>query len=620
MTDPNSIYVKNSQAGCIVKLYHNQGYYGNYKNNTTVIFSEIKKCSSASTITDVGGQFTIYLAPTQPWDDIIKGDDYLRIFYGDEIASSDVSDGATNLTLDFFGSTIKIPVIGSGWNFVDGMVAYDKTISAPKTLNMYERFVGRVDRCQRISRASTKNSGPSVYYVVTGRSLGGILQDIMLAYNPYIPGLNAVSVWFTKVADTNQKSPSELVKLYLSSLLVNSPMPQFKLPYSLLLDYLGESGIADRAAELQVQVQKTISDISKAVVPKEGTQSAFERLNELVANGPNLASTSPLMIINLDNMGKTYGSNYNTSWLSNMSTSSYDFIKYLSNPQFNEFYFDILPTGDVNGGTADSDVRYPGFVCRQRPYDITDKMINGVCDPISYDTEGGRYFDQANVPSKLSLLDLLEEGGGILVFGPMQKPDDMNNFWLHPIMPYVYQNIASKDYVPRLLDYQVGFTNMARFNSYLCLAIQPTSGGSPDGGRQLMTSCEGFKIDTESVSLYGYRALEVSTPYASFKDDMSSMKNFTNMLANWYCLNQHLQDGVMTCHFLKEARIGVPCVYVETRLSPSNPYPKLEISYIQGLQDDYEFGKGLTTTLTVTRGLKYDLRKMSSPLTAFTKG
>lgn len=608
--NPNNKYIKQIQSGCAVKIYHN----GPNAGKTTKLFFEIKKCTTNRSIKDIGGGFTLYLHPTQPWDDIIKGDDYIRIFYGDELSNAnDLSysyniasqDSPLDVLPDVLKSKLEIPLSGSGWSYEDDRVIYNNSAEAPKTLTMYERFFGKIDRVQRIARGPGKNQGTSVHYAVTGRFFGAMLQDIILQYNDFIPGFNAINMWARQTADTVEKRPDELVYLYLENLLAVTPMPQFQLPYPLILDYMDPEEIVARGEEIAKNVTSMINQLSEAMISTKPTVEAFKRLNSLISNAKDMIANSPLMIISLLNMEHTHGINYDTSWLTNMSSSSYDFLKYLSNPQFNEFYCDMLPAG-LNEGTAESDYVYPSFVMRQRPYDIDPVMLSGLAN--SVDISG--YVEPPDVASKLSLLDLINDA--VVIFGPATKENEFNETYKQNSV-IMNEREGEDFYEPTMMDYQMGYTSISRFNSYLCLNAFASGSGEGGGAKLLLAEIGGYIIDTDSIAKYGFRSMETTTQYASPSGESDSylqnMVDFTKMLANWYCLNPSLMDGVMTCRFLKKARLGIPCVYIETRKTPSNPYPKLELSYIQSIQDDYEYGKPITTTLTLTRGLRYDLTK-----------
>ena len=129
-----------------------------------------------------------------------------------------------------------------------------------------------------------------------------------------------------------------------------------------------------------------------------------------------------------------------------------------------------------------------------------------------------------------------------------------------------------------------------------------------------MSENDGFKIDTESVKRFGFRIMELSTIYGQPDDAQNAtqdygqlLKGFSSLIANWYFMNPDLLNGRIVCRFLPEARLGVPIKYYRTRVSPTNPYPKMEMYYCQGVTDNYSYGQPITTTLTAIRGIRYNL-------------
>jgi len=170
-----------------------------------------------------------------------------------------------------------------------------------------------------------------------------------------------------------------------------------------------------------------------------------------------------------------------------------------------------------------------------------------------------------------------------------------------------------KTAIPMSVGYEVGVSSHDRINAYSCL---PEGHGSMKDiySRTAMVEQGIFGFDVEDILHHGFRMMEVSTIYCGGQGGKlknanfyAQLKAFSKLLQNWYFMNPGFFNGRITTRFMPEARLGVPLKYYETRIDPWNPYPKMELFYIQGVSHSYKVGQMLTTQYTVIRGLRFDL-------------
>jgi len=624
-------YVKEQQSGCGIRIYHQQRESYNNRTKTDLYF-EIRDCLSSRSIRDVGGSFSFTLLPTAPWDEIIQPDDFLRIFMGDLVSSK--PDDSNEAFYNFASGDLKIksspsiipsksnlsiPVPGAGPLVSGGKISNQMERSVPERLIMYERMLGKVDRIEKITRRPGRDQGTVVGYQVTGRSFGAILQDLSIYYSEFIPGMNAISAWWGTLIKADDKRPDEMVSEFLNAILTLIPMPQWQLPPALiddLTDPLSYRATIENVTKTIFNALDTIR-ASLTSVTGIGTATAFARLTTLINDARNNINTSPLTVISLKGIKNTHGRIFDNSFMNNVSGGALDFIKYLSNAAFNEFWMDLCPDGDPEKGKILSSRSIPTVVMRQRPFDIPEEMVSGLSEH-TRNFMGAKYveLERVNISDvSKSMLDIIDQS--ITVVGPVATTEGLSDI----IGNSRARNIASGSisYTPTLLDYHVGLSGHERYNGFVCLGSFPSGRSSMDQDKLLLSEEKGFYVDTDSIKRFGFRMLEVSTPYAApnrtssnNQSHIQTMKEFSGMLANWYFLNPVFLNGRMVCRFMPEARVGVPCTYIETRVTPDNPYPKAELSYIQGVADQFQAGKLITTTLTVTRGLRYDLTAESN--------
>lgn len=622
---PGDKYVSQQQSGCGVKVYPNSD-----SRSVRHLYWEIQSATVERTTVDIGGGFTITLAPTEPWDEIIMGDDFVRIFMGDQIMRGFLGPDGYN-----FGSgsldqsqarartdIVSVPVPETGFTYSEGGGVRYGNRKPQNYLVMYERMVGKVDRVQKVEEAmGGPDDGYSVSYVVTGRTLGSIIQDTALYYNEWLPGLNAINIFFGSNLELIQ-SPSEFVRDILSVVLSAVPLPQWQLPKS-LVDDLNFGNIAAENAELASKnlnafKQRISSGIGQN--PVSGLANALTELNKLVKEIDNNGNNNPFNVMSTKSFKETTGSTLNKSFLSSQSNGLLDMVKHLSNDAFNEFYFDLCPGGVVDGGSLSSSIGVPSLVMRQRPYDITEDMLSNVSTFLEGNRDKlsrfGRAKDDVDIASLTSASKSLSEldNNSITIYSREQQAD------VNKYLQDISKISSSKSFfipggtaIPTCLKNETGYSNHDRLNAFLVLG-QYNRGHQNQTDRILMSENGGFKIDPESIKRYGFRIMELSTIYAQPDDKKNAqsnfgelLKGFSSLIANWYFMNHNFLNGRIVCRFLPEARLGIPVKYYQTKVTPYNPYPKMEMSYCQGVTDSYQYGQPLTTTLTVIRGIRYNL-------------
>lgn len=620
--DVMSTYRMNGGAGA--RLYPNG--IGDTRPSTIDLFTEIRSADVERTTMDVGGSFSMFLLPTAPWDELVRADDFLRIFMGDQVVTSAGAPNAYNFAsqnldqnsstgdTDEFEGGISVAIPGS---VTPGGKA-SKTADVARLI-MTERMICKVDRVQKVVNGPGPSQGLTTGYTVSGRSMGSIIQDISLYYNEFLEPLNAVNIFLESTITQSDSSPDEFIKEALAIILTSVPFPQWTLPDALVkdLNYAPKGQISLRQQNLQFVQEKLAGFQSRlaafkfAGFPADYKGDVIGKLQALVQQSGTIADNSPFAAISIEGIVECFGTNFNRTFLSSVTTGVYDLIKHLSNDPFNEFWFDLCPGGDPDGGRASSAPLVPSFCLRQRPYNISGDLLTGIAKFLKLDTEGSitSFPEEVIDGISSSLLDIMPNS--FSVFGPCASPTlDLAG----PFAVYDDDDIDS-GYVPTIMPggYEVGYSGHDRLNSFLCLGAYNT-GQAVGSSRIIAAESGGFNINVESIKKYGIRVLEVSTQYAQpntgavqEKDLGQTLGTFSRTLANWYFMNHCFLNGRLSCRFLKDARLGVPVKYFETRVTPDNPYPKMELFYIQGVSDHFEYGSPITTTLTVVRGLRYDL-------------
>ncbi|MGZ3773051.1 MAG: hypothetical protein ACXVCY_04135 [Pseudobdellovibrionaceae bacterium] len=589
-------YVHEQIAGCAVKIYPNGP--NEDSRSTLLLYSEILSCNTDRTLTDVGGSFTITLAAYNNFDELIQPDDYIRIFMGDKITQyKDIPENHYNL------ASGRLALNGGGSSPPVYVMPTDKRAFF---LVMTERFVGKIDRVERNTQTGNETTATTVTYTLSGRFLGSIIQDVCLYYNNFVPGLNSWNA-FADAGIGMSGSPSDFVRDMLTVVLSGIPMPQFVLPQR-FVDDMKFDAVFNKNQDL---ISKRFNQYKEKINSRQKSPTAFNKIqalqaiNDVLQRLDEYKTRSPFSIISLDGIKETYGRAFTKNFMNSQTTGLYDLIKHLSNDAFNEFFMDLCPQGDPDKRDG---VLVPTFVMRQRPYEINKPMLNGSnfmggnADMI--DRYSSLYPPVFLKDISLSLWDLKDSM--LTVYGPLANSD---------LGKIVKAELAeAPPYSPQLIEYAVGYSNHDRLNAFLCLGSRYSSSIGVDGMRARLSANDAFKLDADSALSYGFRNMELSTYFASEptgKKDQSNiyeiLTNFSKMLGNWYFANPNFLNGRMTSRFLPDARIGVPCKYVETRITNANPYPKMEIFYVQGVTDNFSKGSPLTTTLTVTRGLRYDL-------------
>lgn len=610
--DQFSKYIENQQGGCGI------AHYPQGNRSTRKLFWEVLACNVDSTITDVGGSFSFTLAPTEAWDEVILPDDYVRIFMGDQIASIGGLGGQYNfgdkVDLSKSGRTdvVAVPLPQSEWKYSDSTVSYGQQKAIP-SLIMFEKMLGKVDRVERVESPGDAQGGPKVTFQVSGRSFGAIIQDISLYYNEFIPGLNAYNQ-FAKSQTTFQTDPTNFVRQFLSISMTSVPLPQWNLPLSLIND-LKYQTVAQDNAELTRKTLggfvKTIQSINADKFP--GAAEILKKIQSVAKDieGGQGGNQSPFQVLSLKSMQKTLGEALNTQMLNSTTVGLYDLLKQLSNIAWNEFYFDLCPGGNITGSLL-ADVAVPSVVMRQRPYNISQEMLKGLAD--SYE-EGAEKYDKfpeedlGDIGKSLFELD----SSSIYVFGSVQDPNVASLTLGLGDLPE--QVKARQGFVPMSFNVNVGRSNNDRVNGFSVLP-QGLFGNEDYIKKAVLASAGAYNFDVDSIVKYGFRMMELGTAFAGGKHPKTESQNrfeiavsFNKLIQNWYFLNPFFYNGKITTKFMPEARLGVPLKYFATRTTPSNPFPRMDLFYVQGVGHSYQYGQMLTTTYTVTRGLRYNLSK-----------
>lgn len=627
----NDKYVFDQQSGCGIAIYHQNG-------GVTRLFFEIESCSVDRTITDIGGSFQFTVYGTDNWDEKIRPDDYVRIFLGDQVISRPGNSSAYNFAASDISQTgnqsgnkrgpdkdhglVFVPIPGAGGGTTK------KGGSAKAQINflaMYERMVGKVDRVERSKSAPSEGGGSIPSYTISGRSIGAIIQDVSLYYNQWLPGINATNVFYNSKLPP-LPSPNEMVLNVLSIVLSAVPLPQWKLPAELVKDLNLTSVVEGNKALAAENLQFFIDTLnSRKGTEKQvaGEGKVYSDLQKLANEVNGDLSNSPFLYISTRGIAKTFGQVLDTTLLSSQTTGLFDMVKHLSNDSFNEFFLDMCPGGDPENSFDSGLSPVPTIVMRQRPYDITEEMLANAADIVQEAGKSLSLFPRSDIPQgnppdgvATTLLDKL--GDATIVFGALQDPD------IHNILESADLDgraLFSTDgtYTPSLLEYQVGISGHDRLNAFLCLG-NTNYGQATQDGRIAAAANGAFQVDIDSIRKFGFRIMEISTQYAQqavTKDGSKIVdwtiiqKMFSQTIANWYFLNHIFLNGRLKCRFLPQARLGVPCKYFETRITPDNPYPKMELFYVQGVTDSFQANQPITTTLTVIRGMRYKLQKNS---------
>lgn len=625
-------YTYRMNGGCGVRLYANG--ISDTRDETTDLFYEIKGASCSRTTTDVGGSFSIVLQPTAAWDELIQPDDFLRIFMGDQLVTDSADPNAYNFASGMLdqnssqlpsfslSSAISVPLPNSASPNGKG----GGQEAGVSTLIMHERMLCKVDRVQKVTGGPGPNQGTTVGYLVSGRSMGSIIQDISLYYNEFLEPLNAVNIFLESTLAASDSTPDEFVREALAVILTSVPFPQWTLPDALVADLnYASPGAPSLLLKNMQYVQEKLAGFQTrlAAFKLSGFSAEYKgdvvgKLQALVAESGSIGVNSPFSVISLDGLFQCFGTNFNRSFLSSVTTGVYDLVKHLANDPFNEFWFDLCPGGDPHGGRATAAPLVPTFCLRQRPYNITPDLLTGVAEFMKLDTAGAlsAYPPEEIEGISQSLLDIMDNG--FSVFGPLASPElDLDG----PFGIYADED-TDAGYLPTMMPggYEVGYSGHDRLNSFLCLGAY-NAGQAVGSSRIIAAESGGFNINVESIKKYGIRVLEVSTQYAQpntgsaqEKDLGQTLGTFSRTLANWYFMNHRFLNGRLSCRFLRQARLGVPVKYFETRVTPDNPYPKMELFYVQGVDDSYDYGQPITTTLTVVRGVRYNLAGAGSLL------
>jgi len=616
---PGAKWVYEQQGGCGARIYPNIA--AAEKREVRNLFYEIQSCTIDRSTTDIGGSFTMTILATEAWDEIIEPDDYIRIFMGDQIVQTKLPSGAYNFASGALGvgkpeggvtgGKVYVPIPG-------GKVEDRKQI---KTLMMYERCLGKIDRVEKVTSPPADRQATLPLYTISGRFFGSIIQDISIYYNEWLPGLNALNVFYQNNINL-MGPPNRFVKEILSVVLSAVPMPQWQLPKTLVKDL----NYADIVSKNLSDVNKALSGFrqrlteaqsSPAAAKIANSGSAVAQLQTLVSEIQAQPAAAPFSVLSIKGISECYGQTLNKSFLSNNSTSLIDLIKHLSNDVFNEFFVDMVPGGNPEGSTALDNRVVPTVMMRQRPYDLNSSMLTGLSDYGMRYAEKLSNFPRVNLGSSISstLLDL--KGQAVVVFGPLQE-SDFSKVVKGPAQQLISKIGADVHYSPNLLNYQVGRSGHDRLNAFLCLGSY-NRGHYNQTDRVFVSHNGGFQMDIDSIRRYGFRMMEVSTQYAQPYDNKNQpkdigqiLKNFSQLLGNWYFMNPAFLNGRITSRFLPNSRLGIPCVYLETRKSPNNPVPKAELFYVQGVTDNFNYGQPITTTLTVIRGLRYNLESAAS--------
>lgn len=642
-SDPDN-YAYQQNGGCAVRVYANL-VDGDTRDATTDLFMEIKACDTDRSTTDVAGAFSFTLLATQNWDEIIRPEDFVRIFLGDQIVTSNgdvnsynfasgeigLQSSLVDLSAQQFGITVPIPNSGTPGNFYQGgKVGNSDGLPTVAKLIMQERFIGKVDRVSRITAGPGPNQGTTVAFTVSGRSLGSIIEDISLYYNDYLGPLNAVNMFLDSGLSQVDTSPDQIVHDALLTVLMSIPFPQWTLPDALVSDLNpGPGKFRDAqlvaASELLQQYRTRLNNPQTSIsAPASYKGDVVSKMNSLLNSSGTTDINSPICSISLDGILPCFGRNFDRSFLQSVTTGLFDLIKELSNPAWNELFFDLCPNGDPNGGTAADDILYPTIVLRPRPFNITQAMLNGLPDFLQPAAAKIHDFPAENIENaaSASLLDIMPSS--FSVFGPMANPNiDLSGTQ--------FSQFADGDddiaggFTPSVMPngYDCGYSGHDRQNFWIVTGSYAAPQSTAGSSLVVAVQSNSVQVNIESIKKYGMRSVWVSTPYFQPEPDQVQAQSlgdvtgpFTNTLANWNFMNDGLLNGRITCRFLRRARVGVPVKYFETRITPQNPYPRMEVFYVQGVSDHFEAGQPISTTLTVIRGLRYDLSQAGDSLIA----
>jgi hypothetical protein len=608
-------YAYDQNSGCAAKIYKADDEAG----GDYLLYHEIQACRCERSVEDINGSFSMTLLPTRPWDELINPDSFIRIFMGDKISSHDINDSHFNIASGFIGidinsnfaylgdsSVLPIPVYGNGTQ---------KRIKKASFLLMYERFFGKIDRVERVEHQT--ESGPRVMFQVSGRSFGSIIQDITLYYNENIAGLNAVNVFYGTTIPYIA-SPDEIIRELLTTILTAVPFPQWQIPTSLARD-LDNEVVKENLEIAEKTIDAFLKRIEEAPESTRKQNTNFmDNIKTLLKSAKNSGSKSIFAYLSLKSIKPTAGKNFNRSFMTAQSSTTgfFELLKGLTNEFMNEFWFDMCPNGVANdealsytNGRSEIARNIPTVVFRQRPYNIAKGMTQNVADYLISPTETlNDSFKEEQTGVSLSLLELMPSA-----FTIMGATDRVNS---PAILNDKLEQIIGKatSYTPTVLNYSVGRSGHDRHNGFCVLPMQSEQ-ISQMTVRILSADAGGIIIDPVSIKKYGFRMMELQSFYVQSgqKSDeeestfQSLLASFSKTIANWYYLNPYFLNGSITCRFLPEARIGVPCRYIKTRIDDVNRYPKIELFYVQALVDEYTYGAQITTTLTVIRGIRYNL-------------
>ena len=158
----------------------------------------------------------------------------------------------------------------------------------------------------------------------------------------------------------------------------------------------------------------------------------------------------------------------------------------------------------------------------------------------------------------------------------------------------------------------VGRNGFERFNSFFVqpALVQEIIG---QGGIDMLQPL----WHTDDINKHGLRRFDVISRYTSPKADLLGLseKQRTN-IRDWYALNPYLLSGTIGTGFgAPECRVG------HRILIPGDASEDDDLNfYVESVQHDWQFGRGLRTNLGVTRGWKGTDDQYIDALTAMTDG
>lgn len=149
--------------------------------------------------------------------------------------------------------------------------------------------------------------------------------------------------------------------------------------------------------------------------------------------------------------------------------------------------------------------------------------------------------------------------------------------------------------VPRqqLTSLEMGRSGLERYNAFF-VSPQIMQGTLGDASVDLVAPL----WDKDDIRQHGLRRFDVSTSYVSEDQPLGLSEPMRERIRDWYCLNPYFLNGTFT------TGVGRPDIRVGGRFRIPGVYGSedQETYYIESVQNSWQFGAGIRTSGSLTRG------------------